>query len=328
MKEAHLKLLACPECHGDLSLTDAEKRNDEIFSGKLSCGKCSAVYPILKNIPRFVPVDNYASSFGLEWTRHAKTQYDSYSGAKISETRFFEESKWDRDLKGQVILEVGSGSGRFTEQALKTGATVVSLDYCYAVEVNYASNGQNENLLLVQGDIYKMPFKDNSFDKLFCFGVIQHTPDVKKSFMSLPRCLKSGGQIAVDVYLKLEGLKSLFETKYWLRPISKKMRQDTLYKFVSAYVKFMWPLACLIRKLPYGKQINWALMVADYRGKYELPDALLMEWAILDTFDMLSPSYDTPQTFETFRRWFDEAGLTSVEIQYGYNGIEGRARKA
>jgi 2-polyprenyl-3-methyl-5-hydroxy-6-metoxy-1,4-benzoquinol methylase len=32
------------------------------------------------------------------------------------------------DLTGQVVLELGSGSGRFTEQAARTGATVVSLD--------------------------------------------------------------------------------------------------------------------------------------------------------------------------------------------------------
>ena len=63
--------------------------------------------------------------------------------------RFFESSKWSRDLKGETILEVGSGSGRFTEHAVSTGAMVISLDYSIAVEANYASNGHNKNLLIV-----------------------------------------------------------------------------------------------------------------------------------------------------------------------------------
>jgi len=42
---------------------------------------------------------------------------------------------------------------------------------------------------------------------------------------------------------------------------------------------------------------------------------------------MLSPRYDLPQTLSTVRRWFAEAGLENVTVQYGYNGIEGRGRK-
>ncbi len=97
-----------------------------------------------------------------------------YTGSDLSERRFFAETKWDRNLAGEVILEVGSGSGRFTTPAASTGAMVVSLDYSYAVEANYAQNGHRENVLIVQGDIYRMPFRKESFDKLFCIGVLQH----------------------------------------------------------------------------------------------------------------------------------------------------------
>jgi hypothetical protein len=73
--------------------------------------------------------------------------------------------------------------------------------------------------------------------------------------------------------------------------------------------------------------LNWRLLVADYRGVFDLPDDLLREWAILDTFDMLSPRYDFPQTQDTLKAWFAQAGMTDVEVHYGYNGIEGRGRK-
>jgi hypothetical protein len=37
--------------------------------------------------------------------------------------------------------------------------------------------------------------------------------------------------------------------------------------------------------------------------------------------------HDNPQTLETVRRWFDAAGVTHLDVHYGYNGIEARGRQ-
>jgi len=117
-------------------------------------------------------------------------------------------------------------------------------------------------------------------------------------------------------------------SKYWVRPFVRGVPPDKLYERCKAYVGFMWPLACVITKIPkFGRWVNWRLVIADYHGVYQLSEPMLKEWAVLDTFDMLSPAYDYPQTIETFRRWFNEAGLKEIEVQYGYNAIEGRGVK-
>jgi SAM-dependent methyltransferase len=329
MKKDHIVFLVCPQCKYSLDLVGSIETNGySIESGTLRCSQCKMDYPIIRSVPRFVPLENYASGFGLEWTKHARTQYDSYSGSNVSEKRFFEETKWPRDLSGQLVLEVGSGSGRFTEHAASTNAMIISFDYSYAVEANYASNGNRDNVLIVQADIYNMPFKENFFDKLFCFGVLQHTPDVKKSFSLLPYYLKSGGKIAVDVYRKDPFYKEIFKTKFWVRPITKRINPERLYKITNNYVKFMWPISKIIHRLPYGKNINWALFVADYRGKFDLEEDVLREWAILDTFDMLAPAYDYPQTMDAVREWFKNSNLENIDIHYGHNGIEARGVKS
>jgi 2-polyprenyl-3-methyl-5-hydroxy-6-metoxy-1,4-benzoquinol methylase len=187
-----------------------------------TCKSCQATYPVVRCIPRFVPGANYASGFGFQWTKRAKTQYDSYSGVKLSEKRFFEETGWPRDLSGQLMLEVGSGSGRFTEQAASTGAFVVSLDYSYAVEANYASNGARENVLIVQGDVYALPLRTGYFDKVFCFGMLQLTPDVHQAFLALPPMLKPNGELVVDVYKKTF-VRTYLATKYYARRLTRKM---------------------------------------------------------------------------------------------------------
>ena len=73
--------------------------------------------------------------------------------------------------------------------------------------------------------------------------------------------------------------------------------------------------------------LSWFLLIADYRGVYALSDRMQKEWAVLDSFDMLSPAYDFPQTLSRVRSWFEKAGLSQVEVNYGYNGIEGHGFK-
>lgn len=328
MRSEHAHLLACPDCRSSLALHGAVDTSGRVAEGSLRCEACRVSYPVTGGIPRFVSSDNYARGFGLQWNLHRQTQYDSYTGVPVSETRFFEESRWDRDLQGHVVLEVGSGSGRFTEHAVATGATVISVEYSAAVEANYATNGQQQNLLLIQGDLYRLPLPLACCDRLFCFGVLQHTPDVERSFKALPQYLQSGGKLAADVYRKPLGWRRLTNTKYWVRPMTRGMKPERLYGMVKGYVRLMWPVSRLISAIPrVGKKINWSLLIADYRGVYPLPEPVLKEWAILETFDMLGPAFDDPQTLETFRRWFEEAGLIDIEVHYGYNGVEGRAVK-
>jgi len=326
MRESHLSFLRCPSCLGALALAAVRARSGErIDEGDLRCAGCGREYPIIRRIPRFVPIDNYASGFGLEWTKHARTQYDSHTGLSISRTRFFRETQWPERLDGELILEAGSGSGRFTEIAASTGGMIVSFDYSFAVEANDASNGDKPNVLIVQGDIFAPPVAPRSFDKVFCFGVLQHTPDPRRAFESLVRMVKPGGSLAADIY-KRTFFATVLHTKYAVRMLTRRMDPARLYRYVERWVNLMWPLAGLIRRIPrIGVSINWRLLIGDY-SSIGVPPPLLKEWATLDTFDMLAPRYDSPATLKTFRRWFEEAGLDEADVRYGYNGIEGRGR--
>ncbi len=330
MRREFLDYLVCPSCKHTLMLCPGYVMNGgSIADGTLRCVSCTKTYDIIRHVPRFVPLENYASGFGFQWTRHAKTQCDRFSGTSISETRFFSETRWPRDMRTDIILEAGCGSGRFTEQVLGTGATVVAMDYSCAVDASHALNGDNPKLLLVQADIYHFPFKEAFFDKVFCLGVLQHTPDVERAFFALPPVLRAGGSLTIDVYLKRGGLKGLFETKYWVRPLTRTIPPEKLYRWCKRYITAMWPVARLISRIPYlGRRINWKLLIADRRGEFDLTEEQLQEWAILDTFDMLAHAYDFPQTLQMVQEWFVKAGLQHIDVCYGYNGIEGRGIKA
>jgi SAM-dependent methyltransferase/uncharacterized protein YbaR (Trm112 family) len=328
LRESALQHLACPHCHGDLAISSVAQHQGEILeTALLTCVQCQAGYAVVGGIPRFVPNENYASGFGFQWTMHARTQYDSYTGVALSKTRFFEETGWPEDLSCEIILEVGSGAGRFTEQAASTGGFVVSMDYSNAVEANYQSNGARENVLIVQSDVYAMPFRSGYFDKVFCFGMLQHTPDVHKAFLALPPMLKPGCELVVDVYKKAF-FTTYLATKYYVRRLTRHMEPASLYQLTQKWIDCMWPISRVISKIPRtGPSINSRLLIPDY-SRWGLQGNILKEWAYLDAFDMLSPRYDSPQTISTLLTWFQEAGMTNIAVQYGYNGIQGRGRRA
>lgn len=128
---------------------------------------CRKSFFIEKGVPRFVPLNNYATSFGMQWNLFSETQLDSKNGTHISRDRFWEETQWPHDLRGQKILEVGCGMGRFSEIILKSGAEVYSLDYSTAVDAAQKNLKGNQKHCLVQASLYEMPFPKNHFDKFF-----------------------------------------------------------------------------------------------------------------------------------------------------------------
>lgn len=327
MRHELLEILNCPNCRSDLDLQTETMVGEHVESGQLICTQCRAVYAIVRGVPRFVPVENYAINFGFQWNRFRRTQLDSHSGLPISRDRFFRHSGWSPAiLQGKRVLDVGCGAGRFAEVALAAGASVVALDYSSAVDACRQNLGANSKLDLVQGDVFSLPFKPGHFDFVYCFGVLQHTPDVHGAFLKLVDQIPSGGRLAVDVYRRQ--FTNIFWSKYWLRPLTTRLPQSQLFTLVQRIVPLLLPLSRLLGRVPgVGRKLRYLLPIADYEGVYQLSPSQLREWAVLDTFDMLAPAYDQPQTAETLRAWFEEARLVHVEV-FRSGHVVGRGAKA
>ncbi|BCB96293.1 hypothetical protein JZK55_12150 [Dissulfurispira thermophila] len=313
MKPESIKIFQCPNCHQELVLIDS----------KLQCSHCKSMYPLINNIPRFVSQSNYADSFGYQWNIHRRTQMDSYTGLPISRNRLFEVTQWPEKMLGQKILEAGSGAGRFTEVLLGTEAEIFSFDYSSAVDANWANNKQFPNLNLFQADIYNIPLKKYSFDKVVCLGVLQHTPDPEKAFKSLAQYVSPGGELVIDVYEKR--LISLIQWKYFLRPLTKHMSKQLLYKVIESVVPLLLPLSIFLRNV--AGRIGARIMPIVEYSNLGLPYELNKQWAILDTFDMYAPAYDYPQSIFTVKRWFREVGFVNVSVRSGPNGVVGKGSR-
>lgn len=321
-----LALLRSPVTGGTLELQNAEHVDDRIKSGVLVDSQGNS-FPIRDFIPRFVDANNYCRSFTVQWDKYplAPDLYGVYA------ERFAKETRWGANLSAEIILEAGCGWGVFTRTALKTGATVVAFDLSAGVDQAYRENGPNPKLLVVQASIYDMPFRRASFDKVFCFGVLQHTPEPQRAFAGLVEFLKPAGLIAADVYAKpprRHPYSGLLRSKYLARRFTTGRDPEALHRAIKTYVYAMWPLSRLLALTKWGRQVNRRFLIDDYKSRLPgMTPAHYRDFAVLDIFDMLSPAYDFPASLDEFRAWYVAAGLTEIDVHPGYNGFEGRARR-
>lgn len=272
-------------------------------------------FAVVSGIPRFCSVDNYTESFGYQWNLFVHTQLDVHSGADQSEQRLYYETGWDPVELGRCsVLEVGSGAGRFSEVFLRTTTGVLhSVDYSNAVEANRCNNASyGERLQLAQASIYELPFADNSFDKVFCLGVLQHTPIFSDSVAALIDKARVGGEIVVDFY-PIKGWYTKLHSKYFLRPITKRLPKPLLLKLIRINVRWMLALFDLFCALRVGFLTRF-IPIADIRGlPRTFTNSQRLEWTVMDTFDAFSPEYDNPQRVKDVERMFATKGC---EVTY------------
>jgi hypothetical protein len=166
---------------------------------------------------------------------------------------------------------------------------------------------------VIQGDIYSLPFAPGSFPYAYSLGVLQHTPDVAKAFAALTLMLGPGGRLCVDFYWSR--LRTLIHPKYLLRPLTTRLNQRTLLSWLQANVKSLLRISQILGRVPLvGRILQRIVPVADYTGIYPLSQKQLEEWALLDTFDMLAPAFDRPQSISTVTSWFRQAGFNDIQV--------------
>lgn len=321
MQKKLLDVLCCPSCTGELACTADVQSGDRIEEGKLNCASCQIDYPIKKGIPRFVESDNYASSFGLQWNLFKSEQIDDQNGSKISEDRFYDVTEWKKDwLKGKLILDAGCGAGRFLDVVSKDGAEVVGIDLSNAVDAAKISVGERRNVHLVQASIYELPFRLGTFDGCYCIGVVQHTPDPKRTLRRLSEMIKEDGKIGLFIY-EIRRWWTLYYSKYWVRPFTTRMKEKNLLRLIKTLMPVLFPLTEVTYRIPYlSPFFQFVIPVSNYVAQdwaKGLGWRQRYQWALMDTFDMLAPAYDQPQTMDEVMSVLTDAGITNLRRTSG-----------
>jgi ubiquinone/menaquinone biosynthesis C-methylase UbiE len=148
------------------------------------------------------------------WQAHVNNEY--YTEERRASEAYFreiEDRRYSfhyhlRDLFSRLrgshgkLLEIGCGIGVDSIQLAKCGFDVTAVDLtenALAVAREFAAH-RAVGIDFRLGNAESLEFPDESFDAVYSFGVLHHTPDIEKSVAEVRRVLKPGGTAYVMLY--------------------------------------------------------------------------------------------------------------------------------
>lgn len=300
MRRELLDLIVCPACQEPLEIARGEWIGKEIERGDLACDKGHR-YPIRDSIPRFVDEDSYADAFGLEWTAFRTAHLQRFTGLDYLERQFAQYLDFPvDDLKGRLVLDAGAGLGRFCEVVLNHGGNVVAVDLSCAIDAARRNLGDREGVHFIQADIFNLPFRPETFDFVYSWGVLHHTPDPAGAFQELPPLVKPGGKLMIFVYAKYN--KAYIATTEFYRRFTTRLPQRLLLKLCYLAVPLYY-----VGKIPVlGPFVTRVLLPVSVKPPTH-------RWRVGNTFDLYSPRYAFFYDHVEVHGWFERAGFEQVK---------------
>jgi ubiquinone/menaquinone biosynthesis C-methylase UbiE len=133
--------------------------------------------------------------------------------------------------RGKKVLEIGVGLGSDHQKFAENGADLSGCDLTERA-INLTKNrfalfGLNSNLQVA--DAESLPYEDNSFDTVYSYGVIHHSPNTKQAAKEIYRILKPKGEAKVMIYHKYSFVGYMLWLRYGLMQFNPFISLEKIY---------------------------------------------------------------------------------------------------
>jgi SAM-dependent methyltransferase len=302
-------LLRCLRCRGELEVRDGDCR--------LRCPGCGTQYEIVRGIPRVLDPGHddaveqelkqrTGESFGYEW--------EHFGGLRDAWERNFRDylrPHRPEDLRGKLVLDVGTGSGRHSLEAHRAGARVVAVDIGHSIKT--ARRNLPDEVLTVQADAERLPFAPGTFDFVMSIGVLHHLRDPQRAFRSLVPLARPGGFVHVYLYWQPPSrwhrwvLRGVAAVRRLTTRLPHRVLHLACYPLAAAlFVVFVLPQR-LARGGPLAAGLERALPLSAY---VDYPFGVLVN----DQFDRFSAPLEHRYTEDEVRTLFESGGLEEITV--------------
>jgi ubiquinone/menaquinone biosynthesis C-methylase UbiE len=187
-----LDLVRCPDCHGQL-------RGDP---QELRCAGCNrafnrsgADYLVLRPSDAFEDTTKF-----VDESFHADGRDETVSPPLLSAAvRNTMLRRFLAMQPGDVVVDLGCGSGRFCVWSADSGAHVVGID-----TGTYFAAEARSSVDLVAGELRRLPFADGGISKAYTIDVLEHlSPEgLQTTLREISRVLRPGGALFVYTHVR------------------------------------------------------------------------------------------------------------------------------
>ncbi|MEK6935107.1 MAG: class I SAM-dependent methyltransferase [Nanoarchaeota archaeon] len=133
------------------------------------------------------------------WEKYYQERKTNYFGETISDASDIIKIL---DIKeSDIVLDIGAGPGAHLEYMRQKIPNVK----CMGIEISPTAIKKklSKELDIRLGDMRKMPFRNESVNKVFSLGTVEHVPDTLQVLREIYRVTKSGGKIYLTIPNKI-----------------------------------------------------------------------------------------------------------------------------
>jgi 2-polyprenyl-3-methyl-5-hydroxy-6-metoxy-1,4-benzoquinol methylase len=310
MEPRILEWLVCPTCGEDLNVAalPLPEVAVAIERGAIACSN-EHVFPIDNGVPRLLATHQNESaearsirtSFSAQWEDY-DFEAEQRTWGQTLETRVEDFLRMidhaPEELHGKLVLDAGCGNGLLSQAVTRFGCEVLAADISDSVARAHSHFAKRGNLKanFIQADLMQPPFRANTFDVVFCAGVLIVTPSSRQTFDKLVKALAPGGTIFVWLYWKESGLK--YAIKSFVRRVISPLPLPVKRAVASVFVA-----QAMLRQFVRGRL-----------DKIEPEERLTWREHFLVQHDFFTPRYRWEHTPDEVFEWYRELGFTDIKL--------------
>jgi SAM-dependent methyltransferase len=232
--------------------------------------------------------ETITESFSHEWAQFDHER-DRTWGATAEERLddFLRHVALERDeMRNLHVLDAGCGNGALSDAITRLECDVVATDISNSVFAASAQFSENPRLTFVQSDLARSAFVPQSFDLIYCAGVLHHTPSTYGTLLELLKALRPGGRIFIWLYWRVPGIS---------------------YKAKAALRRAVAPLPL------WAKHALVVPVTAQAHVRHRDEELSWHERMVIQ-LDYFTPRYRWEHTPDEVERWFRKAALSEIRL--------------
>lgn len=180
-----------------------------------------------------------ASPLSEEWFNEIDERWIRASYPYVSRRLPFDRIM-PTDLTDTRVLEIGCGMGLQTEHLARRGAQVTAVDLTLPAVAATTARLKLRGLdgTVERADAESLPFNDESFDLVWSWGVIHHSPNTARIVREVARVLCMDGEARLMVYNRDALIARLLLLRRYIlgREYRTKSRDEVLWTHTDGYM--------------------------------------------------------------------------------------------